>query len=121
MCDSVRVWMPLSRGTILSGFAVPWGGLAMTRQQYESLLQDRLQDLISQNLQQAQQVLTGSPEYNPNLYSIAMSSQPRDWPALIMKCDQMFSRLNQISYPGGQSQIIPRSEMPGLQELVEVN
>ncbi len=119
MSDTVAVWQPSSRGTLLPGLAVPFSGLVMRRQRYEALLQDRLQSLIEADPEQAKQVLTGSPDHNPNLYQVAMSNPLRDWPVQMMMCDQMQIRLAAIDWHKGSRASLPPNEMPGLEELVE--
>jgi hypothetical protein len=91
----------------------------MTPQMYRDLLKSRLEEELTESPEQAQQLLEASPEQSPNLYAIARSSPPQDWPEQIMICDQMQILLSRINYPKGQNREFLRSELPGLEELIE--
>jgi hypothetical protein len=86
----MRAWRPSSEAPGSSGLTVPYrGSQKMTRQLYESLLENRLRDLINQNPKEAYWILSGLPEHNPDLYEIAVGSPQEDWPAQILACGQM--------------------------------
>jgi hypothetical protein len=98
--DSMNaVWMPTRQGQLLPGLWVPWirAAATMTPQQYRDLLKARLEEELSAHPEQARQWLEATPEQSPNLYAIAKSSPPQDWPEQIMTCDQMQMLLARIS------------------------
>jgi hypothetical protein len=91
----------------------------MTRQKFETLLQNRLEQLITKDPKQAQNLLSASPEYSPALYEIAMQGQAKDWPSQILACDPMQTLLTRINYQKGRSLSLAPSEMPSLQAILE--
>jgi hypothetical protein len=68
----IRVWQPSSRGRFLSGLAVPFQGLVMTRSKYADLLQDRLQALIEADPDRAREVLAGSVSVTSEPWSLVI-------------------------------------------------
>ena len=119
MNNSVAVWQPSVNGRQLSGLAVQTAGLSMNRPKYESLLTDRLGQLIEADPAEAQDVLTSSPETFPDLYQIAKSTPLREWPLQIVMSDQMQTCLARIDYPQGRRTSLRANELPCLRELVE--
>lgn len=119
MDSSRRVWQPKVNGEYNQTLSVPFNGLVMTPQAYRSAMESRFADLVEADPRQAKQILSGSSEQNPDLYRIAMSTRPQDWPAQIMTCDQMQMLLNRIDFQKGRIASLPPEEMPSLAELAE--
>lgn len=116
MNDSIKCWRPHGAQ---EAWSVPWNGPSvMSKEQYRSLLESRLRELISADPKEARNLLTGSEEGNPDLYQIAMDGNPKDWAPLIVRCDQMQLFLNRIDWKkAGQSQSLDRSELPSLADI----
>ena len=121
MSDSIKVWQPSSKVFGTSNFVVPFKGEGpMTRARYQSLLETRLKELVEEDPREAKELLTDSPEHNPDLYGIGMGSNPEDYPSQILHCDQMQMLLNQIDWSApGQTHSLDRSDLPSLMEIVE--
>jgi hypothetical protein len=117
--EMVQVWKP--RGA-QDAWNVPWSGpLLMSRAQYRLQLESRLCELIAENPREAKDILTGSPEYSPDLYQIALRNDPEAWAVLIVQCDQMMMFLNRIDWnKPGEAQSLLRSDLPSLAEICEV-
>ena len=118
--NAVRVWEPFSEGRVLSGMSVPFNGRTMDRQRYENLLCSRLEYLISADPKRAKDLLTGSSEHNPDLYTIALYNPSEDWAIQIMMCDQMMIRLSRIDWEKGEFTELSFDELPGLDEFVAI-
>jgi len=116
MSDSIKVWRPQGAP---EAFSIPWNGQpVMSKEQYRSLLESRLRELISADPKEAKDLLTGSEEGNPDLYQIAMDGNPKDWAPLIARCDQMQMLLNRIDWKkAGQSQSLDKSDLPSLSDI----
>ena len=119
MTNSVKVWRPDQSEPHSQVLTVPYSGSQrMTRSLYESLLESRLRELIDKNPKRAKEILTGTEEHNPDLYRVAMDSEPRDWPPNIVACDQMQMLLNQINWNGeGRVLHLSPSELPDLEAI----
>lgn len=116
-----RVWQPEDRrGNVLEALAVPFNGLLITPNLFKSLLEDRLRDLVQADPQQAERQLQMSAEHMPELYLIARNNPPRDYPQQIVMSDQMQIILNRIDFQKGVITHLAPSEMPTLQEIVEM-
>jgi len=114
--EMVQVWKP--RGAE-DAWQVVWKGpLVMSRAQYSLQLESRLRELIAANPREAEDILTGSPEYSPDLYQIGLYNNPKDWAPLIIECDQMRMFLNQIDWTQpGESQRLVRGDLPSLADI----
>ena len=91
----------------------------MSRSLYESILEDRLRELIGKDPKRAKQFLTDDPEGTPNLYEIGMDGEPKDWPILILASDPMQAWLDQINWSEGTSLSLSPSELPDLEAITE--
>jgi hypothetical protein len=89
----------------------------MNRSQYEMILEQRLQQLVSENPDQARHVLTSSPERLPDLYQIGAQGEPKEWPSQILACGQMQTLLDQIDWKRGTILNLLPSELPTLDEI----
>jgi hypothetical protein len=100
---------------------VPYSGPPeeMTRQKFELLLQNRLEQLIAKDPKQAQKDLDVSPEYSPALYEIVAMGQPKEWPSQILASAPMQTLLDRINFQKGRSLSLAPSELPSLQEIAE--
>jgi hypothetical protein len=114
--EMVQVWKP--RGA-QDAWHVLWNGpLAMSRAHYCLQLESRLRELIAANAREAKDILTGSPESNPDLYQIGLCNNPKDWAPLIIECDQVRMFLNQIDWTKpGESQKLVRGDLPSLADI----
>jgi hypothetical protein len=114
--EMVQVWKPRAGQ---DAWQVLWNGpLMMTRAQYCLQLQSRLRELIAANPRDAKDILTGSPESNPDLYQIALYNNPKDWAALVIECDQMRIFLNQIEWTEpGEIQRLAKNDLPSLGDI----
>ena len=122
MTGSIQVWQPRSEVFQTGAFVVsnPSGQETMTRSQFQRRLEARLEEMVSENPQLATQLLTDSPEHNPDLYGIGMRSQPREYPSLILQSDQMQMLLNKIDWQSpGLNLTLDKSDLPSLREIVE--
>lgn len=117
--SAIRVWQPFIDGFHIHSLSVPFNGKVMDRSQFMMVLQGRLEELIAADPAAAKWLLTDSPEYNPDLHIIGMSTKPDDWAAQIMMCDQMMILLNKIDFERGEILNMEESELPGLAELLE--
>ena len=117
----IKAWLPRGSTPESRGLTVPYSGQQkMTRQLFEMILKSRLRKLIDQDQQEAYNVLSRSPEYNPDLYTIALHNQPKDWPILIVMCDQMQMWLNRIDWSKpGQNLSLEPIEMSSLEAITE--
>jgi hypothetical protein len=62
----IKAWLPRGSTPESRGLTVPYSGQQkMTRQLFEMILKSRLRKLIDQDQQEAYNVLSRSPEYNP--------------------------------------------------------
>lgn len=121
MSDSIKVWQPFSPHFGTSKFVVPRETEGpMTRWQYEVRLEARLTELIEADPREAKELLTDSPEHNPDLYAIGKGTNPQEYPSQMLHCDQMQMLLNQIDWSDpGRSRNLDRSDLPSLEEIVE--
>jgi ubiquinone/menaquinone biosynthesis C-methylase UbiE len=120
MANLVKAWRPESQQLATADLTVPYSGPPeqMTREMYREALQQRIAELIRENRKRAYEILSASPEHNPNLYEIALYHPEKDWPAQIATCDQMQVCLNQIDWKKtGQSLVIPENELPDLEAI----
>ena len=118
--DKVRVWQPMVDGAHKHALSVPFAGTGMNREQFMLALQCRLEELILADPKSARRLMTNlSPEYSPDLYTIALHSDLDDWPVEIVMSDQLMTIFNQIDFDLGQIAYIPASELPGIHELLE--
>lgn len=115
--EVVKVWKPSGAQ---DAWNVLWSGPpVMSRAQYCLQLESRLRELIAENPREAKDVLTGSPEYSPDLYQIALYNDPEAWAVLIVQCDQMMIFLNKIDWNNpGEIQSLLRSDLPSLAETL---
>lgn len=73
--EMVQVWKPT--GT-QDAWNVLWSGpLVMSRAQYCVQFESRLRELIAANPREAKDILTGSPESNPDLTRLALQQSER--------------------------------------------
>jgi hypothetical protein len=114
--EMVQVWKPIGAQ---DAWQVSWNGpLVMSRAQYCLQLESRLYELIAEDPRDAKDILTGSPESNPDLYQIGLYSNPKDWAALIIECDQMRIFLNQIEWTEpGEIQRLAKNDLPSLADV----
>lgn len=122
MSSSIKAWRPSSTAPGHSGLTIPYSGPPdkMSRELYESLLQDRIRELITQDPKEAQRVLTSSVTHLPDLYQIATESPEKDWPQQILACGQMQMCLDRIDWnAAGQSLTLPPNELPDLEAITE--
>ena len=118
--EMILVWIPSIRGTPRHALAVPFSGKEMSRETYRNLLLVRLEKLVATNTERAYDLLTGSPEHHPDLYTAARWNPAKDWPIQIMMCGQMGMCLSSIDWDKGWSEHIPAEDLSSLDELLEL-
>jgi hypothetical protein len=112
----VQVWKPFGAQ---DAWNVLWRGpLVMGRAQYCLQLESRLRELIAEDPREAKDILTGSPEWNPDLYQIGLYNNPNDWARLITECDQVRMFLNRIDWSKpGETQRLVRGHLPSFADI----
>ena len=114
----IKSWRPSPDLHGSEGLTVPYSGSQpMSRALYESLLEQRLKQLIEEDPEQAQQVLSSDPDNLSDLYQIEQQSPSADWPSQILQCGQMQTLLDQINWKKGTSLQLPQNELPTLDEI----
>lgn len=121
MTDTVTAWRPNVPEPGAEGLTVPYSSQQpMTRDLYQDLLWLRLKELIDQNPQEAERVLSRSEEKLPSLYAIAKAGNPKDWPSQILISDQMQMCLARIDWKKtGQTLTLSPSQLPTLEQITE--
>lgn len=118
--NSIKAWRPSPDLHGSEGLTIPYSGSQpMNRSLYETLLEQRLKELIEDDPEQAQQVLSSDPENLSDLYQIAMQGQPEEWPSQILMCGQMQTLLDRINWKKGTSLSLDRNELPSLDQITE--
>jgi hypothetical protein len=114
--DAIQVWKP---SVVQDAWFVPWNGpVVVSREQYCLQFESRLRALIAQNQREAKDILTGSLEWNPDFYEIALYNPTKHWAALIVHCGQMQISLNQIDWSKpGKSQNLTKDDLPSLADI----
>jgi hypothetical protein len=86
---------------------------------FTELLEERLEELILADPDEAKCALEASMESLPDPYQIAQMCSANEWACQLMMCDQMQIRLNRINYKQGQILMMATEELPSLSMIIE--
>lgn len=125
MTKLLNIWAPIlkenDRPTM--SLAVPCGQKAPTREQYPSLLEDLIDQLIQQDPKKAQRELEAmsGQSCNPELSAIPVGCPPQEWAPQVLQLDQMGMLLAQIDWQrDNPPKELSDENLPSLMDILQM-
>jgi hypothetical protein len=94
-----------------------------TKEQYRSLLEEAMEELISSSPTRARQTVEQlcDPRINPDLCNIQAASPTQEWAVQISQCDQMGMLLGRINWQKeNPPQKLSDENLPSLMEILQM-